>query len=173
MNRDKTANILVVVPSPLGWIALVGAGKLLKRLTFGHRNRAAAVRALEPKLSEVAVAGTWNTELVARLQQYAAGKLVDFRDIRIDTRELTDFRRAVTLHCRRIGYGEVRTYGQLAAEAGYAGAARAVGSCMAANRFPLIVPCHRVLSANGRLGGFSAPGGIALKERLLAMEAHK
>jgi methylated-DNA-[protein]-cysteine S-methyltransferase len=63
------------------------------------------------------------------------------------------------------------TYGELAAKAGYPGAARAVGNCMAANRIPLLIPCHRVVCAGGRLGSYSAPGGTVTKRRLLALEA--
>ena len=66
--------------------------------------------------------------------------------------------------------GLTRTYGELAAECGSPGAARAVGSVMAKNRYPLIVPCHRVLAAGGELGGYSAPDGLKMKRRLLEME---
>ena len=178
MSRSKTRNTLVVVPSSLGWIALVGAETLLKQLTFGHRNSAAAAGALDPELcksaiSGTAISGTWNADLVRRLQAYASGTPVDFRDVRIDTREMTHFQRQVARQCRCIAYGQVRTYGQLAAEAGFPRAARAVGNCMAANRFPLVVPCHRVVPASGRGGAFSAPGGTGLKRRLLAMESHE
>ena len=62
------------------------------------------------------------------------------------------------------------TYGELAETVRHPGAARAVGSVMSNNRYPLIVPCHRVLASGGRLGGYSAPQGLAMKERLLAAE---
>jgi methylated-DNA-[protein]-cysteine S-methyltransferase len=71
---------------------------------------------------------------------------------------------------RRIPAGETVTYGELAARAGSPGAAREVGQAMARNRFPIIVPCHRVLAANGGFGGFSAPGGLESKARLLTIE---
>ncbi|MBN2474872.1 MAG: methylated-DNA--[protein]-cysteine S-methyltransferase [Pirellulales bacterium] len=169
--REEAPPILVVAPSRLGWIALIGAGKTLKQLTFGHASSRAAIRALDPGLRAAAEPGDWNAQLVRRLQDYASGQPVDFRDVRIDTQGLTAFQRRVTAQCRKIAYGEVRTYGRLAALAGSPRAARAVGNCMAANRFPLIVPCHRVLPASGRPGAFSAPGSTAMKQRLLAMEA--
>ena len=71
--------------------------------------------------------------------------------------------------CRAIPRGETLTYGQLAAKAGYPGAARAVGQVMARNCLPLLIPCHRVVGSNG-LHGFSAPGGLATKQRLLEIE---
>ena len=112
----------------------------------------------------------WHEALVERLRAYASGDCVEFSDVQIDVARLTPFRRRVTAACRAIRYGETLTYGELAAAAGSPRAARAVGSCMAANRYPLIVPCHRVVAAGGRLGDFSAPGGVATKRRLLAME---
>jgi methylated-DNA-[protein]-cysteine S-methyltransferase len=63
------------------------------------------------------------------------------------------------------------TYGQLARRVGSPAAARAVGSTMARNRLPLVIPCHRVVGSGGQLRGFSAPGGVAVKQRLLQMEA--
>ncbi len=80
------------------------------------------------------------------------------------------FRRAVYQAARAIPRGETRTYGQIAAAIGKPRAARAVGQALARNPIPLVVPCHRVVAANGDLRGFSAPGGTALKARLLAWE---
>ena len=78
---------------------------------------------------------------------------------------------AVIKNCRRIGWGETLTYGQLAEAAGSPRAARAVGTVMSGNRFPIIVPCHRVVSSTGnRFGGFTAPGGVPMKKRMLKLE---
>jgi methylated-DNA-[protein]-cysteine S-methyltransferase len=104
------------------------------------------------------------------LARYAAGEAVDFSQVPLDLDHLTRFARRVVAACRRIPRGQVRTYGELAAACGAAGAARAVGSVMAKNRFPLIVPCHRVIGAGGGLGGYSAPDGLRMKRRLLALE---
>lgn len=83
-------------------------------------------------------------------------------------RALPAFHQAVLRAARRIPRGQVRTYGQIAAQLGKPGAARAVGNALAANPFPLAIPCHRVVRAGGRLGGFG--GGPALKRALLAQE---
>src|SRR5262245_56829570 len=80
------------------------------------------------------------------------------------------FQIRVVRACRKIGRGRVRTYGELAALAGAEGAARAVGTCMAKNRFPIIVPCHRVVGSAGTIGGFSARDGINMKRRMLEIE---
>ncbi len=164
-------NYVTTVSSELGWMALIGRAEVLKQLKFGYGSEAAAMRALDPELLERAEHGRCNEDLVGRLLAYSAGEPVDFRDVRVDPGPVSDFRRRVLRHCQRIPYGQTLTYGQLAAKAGSPRAARAVGSCMAANRIPLIIPCHRVVSAGGRTGGFSAIGGTRTKRRLLAMEA--
>jgi len=71
---------------------------------------------------------------------------------------------------KRLKYGETTTYGQLARDVGHPGAARAVGTVMSTNKFPIIIPCHRVLAAGGKLGGYTSPAGTDLKQRLLDME---
>ncbi|OHB67121.1 MAG: hypothetical protein A2V70_11870 [Planctomycetes bacterium RBG_13_63_9] len=172
-GRRVTPSILATVPSALGWIALVGTGRILRQLTFGHASPKAAIRALDPQLLENARPGAWNRSLVRRLHAYGCGTAVDFRDVRVDLRRLTEFQRRVVHHCRRIPYGKTLTYGQLAAKAGFPRAARAVGNCMAANRVPLIIPCHRVVRSDGHAGPFSAPGGTRMKQRLLAIEARQ
>jgi methylated-DNA-[protein]-cysteine S-methyltransferase len=109
-------------------------------------------------------------EAVAALRRYAAGERVDLSTIAIDLPHVAPFRLAVYRAARMISYGEVLTYGELAERAGHAGAFRETGSAMGANPVPLLVPCHRVLAAGRKLGGFSAPGGTASKLRLLALE---
>lgn len=158
-----------VFESHLGWVAMCGRGWTLLELTFGHKTPAAAQRAL--KSDFVMHESDWNSALAERVQAYAAGAPDDFCDVPLDLSELTRFQQKVVEHCRTIPYGETRTYGELAAESGYPGAARAVGNVMAGNPTPLVVPCHRVLHAGGGLGGYSARGGTRTKLRLLEAEA--
>lgn len=92
-------------------------------------------------------------------------------DVPVDWSRVTGFRRVVLEALRGVGPGESTTYGALAARVGKGpGAARAVGGAMAANPWPLLVPCHRVLPEGGRLGSYSGYGGVRTKERLLAIE---
>ncbi len=102
------------------------------------------------------------------LAAYFAGEPVSFDEVEVDISWCSPFQAAVTDALRRISYGETVTYGELAALAGYPNAHRAVGTVCARNRFPLIVPCHRVLAANG-FGAFGSLG-TRYKERLLALE---
>jgi methylated-DNA-[protein]-cysteine S-methyltransferase len=112
----------------------------------------------------------WVSNLIAKLKLYAAGEKIDFADTPLSLDHLTTFGARVIATCRRIPWGGTSSYGELATECGSPGAARAVGSVMAKNRYPLIVPCHRVLAAGGELGGYSALDGLKMKRRLLAME---
>ena len=163
-----------VFPSELGWMALVWIDNRVTRLTFGHPRAAAAIASLEVDddwaTSDSASAPTWIAEIAQRLQSYAAGNVEQFDDVPLDLSHLSPFQLRVVRACRRISRGRVRSYGELAAAAGSPRAARAVGSVMAKNRFPIIVPCHRVVGAGCSLGGFSARDGINLKRRMLELE---
>jgi len=104
-----------------------------------------------------------------RVSDYFSGKQTSF-DVRLDLSDVPPFRRKVLEQCRRIPYGKTASYQDLARAAGNVNAARAVGSAMAHNPLPLVVPCHRVLRADGSIGGFSSPSGVAEKKRMLRLE---
>ncbi len=103
------------------------------------------------------------------LAEFFAGARRDFDDLPLALRG-TPFQLSVWAELRRIPFGETRTYGQLAAVLGKPGASRAVGRANGANPLPLVIPCHRVIGANGTLTGFSALGGVGTKRRLLEFE---
>lgn len=110
-------------------------------------------------------------QLQGRIAAYFAGASANFDlEIPLDLTDLTPFQAAVLTACRRVKLGKTITYGQLAQKIGNPKAARAVGTALAKNPIPLIVPCHRILAANNKLGGFSAPGGISLKKKMLSLE---
>ncbi|MGW4369684.1 methylated-DNA--[protein]-cysteine S-methyltransferase [Nocardia takedensis] len=109
-------------------------------------------------------------EAIAGVRAHLAGELDDLRWIPLDLSAEPEFHRAVFDVTRAIDPGHTLGYGQIAAEIGAPGAAQAVGRALGRNPIPLIVPCHRVLTADHALHGFSAPGGIETKQRLLALE---
>jgi len=150
---------------------MLGAGEVVTYLTFGHGSRKSALATVGPGFLAGAGSADWDTPLIERIQAYASGVVDDFRDVQIDPGPQTRFQNRIARACRNIPYGTTATYGQLATTAGSPNAARAVGNCMANNRLPLLIPCHRVVGANGELGGFSASGGTDLKQRLIQMEA--
>jgi methylated-DNA-[protein]-cysteine S-methyltransferase len=109
--------------------------------------------------------------VILRAQRHLAGKPQDFGDVPLDWKRVGEFEAAVYRHTRAIPAGSTRTYGEIAELAASGpGSARAVGSALGANPWPLVVPCHRVVAAGGKMTGFSAPGGIRTKTRLLAIE---
>lgn len=167
----------------LGWMSIAWRDDVLIGNVFGQASRRTAEFALAriPGLpqsflrvdaeGQMEGAPTWVAKLVDGLRRFAAGEPVSFDDVPLSLDHLTPFGKQVIAACRRIVWGQTRTYGDLAAECGSSGAARAVGSVMAKNRYPLIVPCHRVLASGGELGGYSAPDGVKMKRRLLVMES--
>lgn len=99
-----------------------------------------------------------------------AGEPADLSGIRLDMDTVPPFHRQVYAVARQIKPGETLTYGEVAKKIGMPGAAQAVGQALGKNPFPIVVPCHRVLAKGGKSGGFSAPGGVATKLCLLAIE---
>jgi methylated-DNA-[protein]-cysteine S-methyltransferase len=109
--------------------------------------------------------------LIAVLREYFAGAAVDLSQVEIVLpHKLPPGREAIYRMTRRLRWGETASYGDIAKRAGLPNGAQAVGQAMAANPLPIIIPCHRVLAAGGKLGGFSAYGGVVAKERLLTLE---
>jgi methylated-DNA-[protein]-cysteine S-methyltransferase len=111
------------------------------------------------------------TSVIASVKRYFDGEQVDFSSVPLDLGERGEFFQQVYAALRQVGWGRTTTYGGLSQAIG-AGpeTARGVGQAMAKNPVPLIIPCHRVLAAGGKLGGFSAPGGGATKVRMLELE---
>jgi len=111
--------------------------------------------------------------LQERIAAYFEGSCVNFSpDIPVVLDGFGGFSREVLTACREIKFGQMITYAGLAKKAGRPAASRAVGNALAKNPLPLIIPCHRVLRTDGKMGGFSAPGGISFKMKMLTLE-HK
>ena len=155
----------VAFKTKLGWMGFIFHEKTLLRSRIGFACQRTLLEALEAEkewLLQRPPATVKPGHWIEMFQQAAAGKPIEFCDIEIDLSWTTDFQTRVLNACRSIPIGETRSYGQLASMAGSPKAARAVGSVMAKNRFPMIVPCHRVVASNG-MGGFSAPKVNRLK----------
>jgi methylated-DNA-[protein]-cysteine S-methyltransferase len=112
----------------------------------------------------------WAKQLIAEIRHYLAGKRVDFASVALDLATVGEFRLAVYEAARSVAWGQTTSYGELARRIGFPWGARAVGRALARNPVPLIVPCHRILARDERIGGFSTYGGTLTKRRLLALE---
>jgi methylated-DNA-[protein]-cysteine S-methyltransferase len=141
------------------------------RLQLPESDRAATERRLKARSGGVPAEPTTRMmEAIADIQRYMRGTQVDFTAVPLDVVVDEPFRQRVYEALRLVPWGETVTYGELARRVGAAGQAREVGQVMGRNPVPVIVPCHRVLAAGNKAGGFSAYGGTFTKERLLALE---
>lgn len=147
--------------SPIGRLRLIGNGDSLVGVWFEHgRDAARNAAALEPKSSPVLV------RTRRQLEEYFAGRRREF-DLPLEPRG-TEFQRRVWQRLTRIAYGDTTTYGALASDLGNPKGSRAVGLANGSNPIPIVIPCHRVIGADGSLTGFG--GGLAIKSALLELE---
>lgn len=143
----------------------------LTRVQLPDRDAAATAARLAKSAKRAGGAvPAYATDAAELLADYAGGEDVEFSGVLLDFAGIAPFEATVYHALRRVGRGETVTYGTLAERAGSPGAAQAVGTAMARNPWPVVVPCHRVLAAGNKPGGFSAPGGLITKAKLLAME---
>jgi methylated-DNA-[protein]-cysteine S-methyltransferase len=113
----------------------------------------------------------WIQAIIDRVQRHLRGELQDFADLPYDFATVPAFGREVLRATLAVKAGHTATYGDLARTLGQPPAAsRAVGTALGANPWPLLIPCHRIVAASGKMTGYSGPGGIATKTRLLALE---
>jgi methylated-DNA-[protein]-cysteine S-methyltransferase len=109
--------------------------------------------------------------LQEQIAAYFEGFRMDFgAEIPVFFDGLSEFTRLILTTCRNVEFGRTVTYCELAKGSGRPAASRAVGSALAKNPLPLIIPCHRVIRTDGKMGGFSAPGGVSLKKKMLELE---
>ncbi len=121
--------------------------------------------------SSIELAKTCFKTLQEQITAYFDGSCVNFSpDIPLALDGFSSFCSSVLNACRDIKFGQTISYSALAKKAGRPAASRAVGSVLAKNPLPLIIPCHRVVRSDGKIGGFSAPGGISLKKKMLELE---
>jgi len=168
-NSKSSGATRFVFETPAGWVAARFTDNGLCELALPCSTRAEAESRLLGKgvIEENVETHVEAERLAGELRRYFAGERARFT-VRVDLHDLTDWQRRVLLKTAAIPYGDLVTHGELAAAVGSPGAARAVGQAMARNPVPIVVPCHRVVAASGKLGGFSA--GLEWKRRLLALE---
>ena len=114
---------------------------------------------------------SWISGIIDRVMRHLAGDVQDFADVQYDFSRVPDFMRAVLRATLDVKPGHTATYGELAIAIGQPLAvSRAVGHALGGNPWPLLIPCHRIISSTGKMTGFSGPGGVATKVKLLALE---
>lgn len=152
-----------------GWMGALGDEKGLAYLTLPRQSQEVVHRELREHSAGEPVENAGIFAVLRReLDRYFGGEPVDFSSIPLRWDLVTPYQRKVLAKAREIPYGETRSYKWLAAAVGNPRGARSVGQALAHNPWPIIVPCHRVIGANGHLTGYG--GGLPMKERLLALE---
>jgi methylated-DNA-[protein]-cysteine S-methyltransferase len=168
MDSDGIASFDTAV----GWCAVAWRGGTLLGVQLPEGGADATRRRLARRFPHAGAAEPAPSirAVIAAIQAMLRGERVDLSDVPVALEALPEFDRAVYARARAIPFGRVATYGEIAADLGDPTASRDVGAALGRNPVPLIVPCHRVVAAGGRLGGFSAAGGTITKRRLLEIE---
>jgi methylated-DNA-[protein]-cysteine S-methyltransferase len=164
----------VIFKTKWGYFGLAGTGTALCRTHLPGPEPKKIKSRLLKDLPGAQFDGTFFKILQKQIAAYFEGSCVNFSpDMPVVLVGFVVFSRKVLTACREIEFGQRITYSGLAKKAGRPTASRAVGNALAKNPLPLIIPCHRVLRADGKMGGFSTPGGTNMKKRLLALECEK
>jgi len=163
---------IALFETPIGACGIAWSAVGIVGLSLPEESRGIALKRLQRRFSDArqappppAVAAA-----IARIAAFLGGAEDGLADIGLDDRGLGDFDRGVYRETRAIPAGSTSTYGEIAARLGDPLQARAVGQSLGRNPWPIVVPCHRVTGAHGRMGGFSAPGGRETKLKLLEIE---
>ncbi|QPC88377.1 methylated-DNA--[protein]-cysteine S-methyltransferase [Mesorhizobium sp. NBSH29] len=166
------ATFYTLVEARIGWLGLAWNETGITQLQLPGSDRASTERMLLRRESAMMeqIPNVWVAEVCEKLKRYGAGEPIDFTDVPVSLEGIDPFRRAIYAAARGLGFGQNTTYGALAIQAGHPGLARETGKALGQNPVPIIVPCHRIVAAGNKIGGFSAPGGSVTKEKLLAME---
>ena len=168
-EQDLLDVAYTVMSSPVGELLLAATPAGLVRVGFGLEGHDAVLAQLAVRVSpRILEAPGRLAEPVRQLEEYFAGNRKEF-NLALDFRLATGFRRIVVERLPDIGYGSTASYAALAALAGNPGAVRAAGTACARNPLPVVVPCHRVVRSDGKIGNYL--GGTEAKAALLAMEA--
>jgi methylated-DNA-[protein]-cysteine S-methyltransferase len=157
------------MPAPVGTLLLSAHQHTLTGLVILVKVDDGSVAAPVHPIQSVTPSSPVLRQAVEQLEQYFSGCRREFQ-LSFGLTGLTPFTQTVLAALQSVPFGTTITYGELAAKAGFPRAARAVGGAMAANPLPIIIPCHRVVAAGGRPGGYSGGGGVRTKEWLLAFE---
>lgn len=158
----------IIFNTNVGWLGISGSAKGLLSATLPQRSAQEAYQLLDDRANNATLSPHLFDDLIERLRIYFAGHKITFSD-KLDLSGATPFQRQVWEITRLIPYGETRSYTWVAEQIKQPGAVRAVGQALSRNPLPIIVPCHRVLTINGKLGGYS--GGVEMKRYLLWLEA--
>jgi methylated-DNA-[protein]-cysteine S-methyltransferase len=167
-----TAPAFTLFDTPVGTCSLVWKGETVIGLRLPEASPAVTrtrIRRRWPEAQEQAPP-TAMKRIIDRVLALLGGERVDLADIPLDFGASPEFHQRIYAVARTIPPGQTMTYGEIARRLGVPHESREVGQAMGKNPIAIIMPCHRVLGADGKMGGFSASGGVAIKRRILEIE---
>ena len=172
MPLDSEFHAFALFGTAIGQCALVWNAQGIAAVRLPEASESRMLSRLHKEFSQLAPGAPPHDMQLAidAMTALLAGEPRDLRFCTLDLRHIPSFNRRVYAIAQEIVPGKTRTYGDIATELGEPGSARAVGQALGHNPFPVIVPCHRVLAAGAQSGGFSAPGGVSTKLRMLLIE---
>ena len=170
LKENQPPTSYAIFKTNIGWCGVVLSKKKLRRIFIGYKKYNQLTRQIDEEFGKDIKKAPSSGELIVKIHLYFSGKKTSFRGCKMDWSSLTPFQTKVLRAAMKIPCGRVSTYGNLAKTIGHPNSSRAVGNALSKNPFPLIVPCHRIVRGDGKIGGFSAGGGKNLKEKLLEME---
>jgi methylated-DNA-[protein]-cysteine S-methyltransferase len=156
-----------VFSTPFGWITCLGSVKGLRKMTLPQLSPQQSMDLIGEEIDSAEHDPDFFDDVIQQVLAYFNGEETAF-NIKLDYGDATPFQKAVWEAAREIPFGQTESYGGIARRIKKPGATRAVGTTLGKNPLPLIVPCHRIIGANGGLCGFG--GGLAMKEALLTLE---
>ena len=158
--------------TPIGICSLVWTGETVVGLRLPEASPAATRSRITRRWPDAAeqAAPPWVQAIIDRVLTLLGGERVDLRDVPLDFGAAPEFHKRVYKIARTIPAGQTMTYGEIAKRLGVPHESREVSQALGKNPIAIIVPCHRVLGADGRMGGFSANGGVSTKRRMLEIE---
>jgi len=155
------------LPTPIGKVLVAATEAGLVRISFPQSEATFAAELRRTLDMDVVRSPEKTAEIVHQLRTYFAGERRKF-DVRLDLRDMRPFQRRVLMAALSVPAGRVVTYGEIARRIGQPGGSRAVGQALGRNPIPIVIPCHRVIAAGGRIGGYG--GGLPIKRKLLRLE---
>ena len=172
MLRRMWRRAFAIFDTAVGRCAVIWRGELLTGVLLPSADDDAMRAAVRRRAGEAqeAPAPPAIEKVIGKITRLCAGEAVAFDDAPLDREHIEPLANRIYDILLRVRFGETTTYGAIAEELGDKNLSRAVGAAMGANPFPIVIPCHRVTGAGGRMGGFSAPGGADTKRKLLDIE---
>ena len=161
-----------IFKTKFGWCGIVGKGGIPSEIIPFLPTQQKVYSHIASRYADVKNFQDCFKKVRSAIERYLRGQRTDF-PFPLDLSQFSDFQRGVWKITKSIPYGELRTYRQVSEEMGNPQASRAVGTALARNPAPIVVPCHRVVRSDGKLGGYSGAGGIDTKAKLLKMEGHE